>query len=239
MSRYFNQNSINLKEKIRKLMSRTEGVILQTINFQDYDQILSIFSPDLGIEKIFVKNSYRLLRKERAPSLLTQCEFIYRQGKSSFLTCDEFSILNYYLRLRKDFATLQAACDLLRLIQRSQLPGKPAPLLYKLLLKYLEGLDTLPDPRLVVASFRLKLMRHEGVLNLTNFCQTCQKTLSSFYFSRGECFCSTHSPRDAFLFSSQETALLQLLAYCRSLKELIPLSFSSDLEKKIDRSIEF
>jgi len=214
-------------------MYRTEGVILHTLNFQDYDQILSVFSPDLGVEKFFVKGSYRPLRKESAPSLLTHYEFVYRQGKGSFLICNEFSILNHYLGLRKNFATLQGACDLLRLIQDSQLPGKPAPSLYKLLLKYLDGLWSLPDPRLLVASFHLKLMRHEGILHLANHCQTCQRPLSSLYFSNGECFCSIHSPKNALHFSTEETAVLYQLAYCRTLKELILLSFPLDLEKKI------
>ena len=214
-------------------MYRTEGVVLHTINFRDYDQILSVFSPELGIEKFFVKGSHRPSRKGSAPSLLTHCEFVYRQGKGNFLLCDEFSILDHYLGLRKDFATLQAACNLLRLIQDSQLPGKPAPSLYKLLLKYLEGLRNLSDPKMLTASFHLKLMRHEGILHLAAICQTCQQPLSSLYFSEGECFCSIHSPKDALHFSSEETSLLYQLTYCRTLKELAFLSFPSELEKKI------
>lgn len=214
-------------------MYRIEGVVLHTINFRDYDQILSVFSPELGIEKFFVKGSFRSSRRGSTPSLLTQCEFVYRQGRGSLLICDEISVLNHYLELRKDFATLQGACNLIRLIQDSQLPGKPAPNLYKLLLKYLEGLRSLLNPKLLLTSFHLKLMRHEGILHLSSFCQTCQQPLSSLYFSEGECFCATHSPKDALHFSTEETGVLYNLTYCRSLKELASLSFPSDLEKKI------
>ena len=215
------------------LMHHTEGVILHTLNFQDYDQILTVFSSDLGVEKFFVKGSYRPSRKVNAPSLLTHCEFVYRQGRGSFLLCNEFSVLNHYLGVRKDFITLQAACDLLRLIQHSQLPGKPAPDLYKLLLKYLDGLSHMPNSGLLVASFHLKIMRHEGVLHLVDRCQKCCEPLSSLYFSYGECFCSAHSPIGALHFLPEETNLLYRLAYCRTLKELSSLSFSPELEKKI------
>ena len=85
---------------------RTEGVILHaSLNFRDYDQILTVFTPDEGIVKFIVKRSLTANGSINSP--LTRVEFVYSKGKSDLLLCREISLLKMHLELRKKIEWLR------------------------------------------------------------------------------------------------------------------------------------
>lgn len=214
-------------------MESTEGVILNTLHFKDYDLIVTVFSPGLGLCKFYVKGALRPSKKASAPCLLSRCEFEFRQGKGNLLICEEVTVVNQFLGLRRDYSTLEIACQLLQMLLRSQMPDKPAPDLYKLLLKYLEGLGSASDPKVIKASFQLKLLRHDGHFYLPEACQKCGKILEGFQYFYGECFCPGHEVAGSLHFNPEEADMLRILAYCRSLADLRGAVLASELEEKI------
>lgn len=176
---------------------RSEGVVLHALPFRDFDQILTIFSKDEGIVKLMVK-------KASATTPMSQIEFVYTKGRSEILKCQEVSVLNLHLNVRKSLPHLEAACDLLRAIQASQWAGRPAPDLYKLFVIYLNKIPNASNPYIYAASFRLKILKHEGLLN-----------------------------ENITGFSQQDAEVLSSLAFCRSMSELANLTISSSLFQKI------
>ena len=213
---------------------RTEGIILQAIKFQDYDQIITVFTPADGVVKFFVKGALRPKYNQGALTApLSRAEFVYKRGKSELLVCQEISMLNQHLSLRQDIDQLEAAFDLLLALISSQLGDTPAPDLYNLLVSYLEKLAIHSDPWALAASFRLKILRHEGRLGLSQNCAHCNTALQTLYFSEGECYCRSHAPPGSQEFDPEEIELLLALAYCRTHGQLAALTISSALRHKI------
>lgn len=186
---------------------RTEGIILQATKFQDFDQIVTLFTPEEGILRFMVKGALNpKLGKAALTAPLSRAEFIYSQGKSELYPCREISMLNSHLNLRENVLIMEAAFDFLQAIRATQLPHKAAPDLYKLLLIYLEKLPLIPDPKVLSTSFRLKTLRHEGLLNLST------------------------TP-----FSEEERSFLDTLANSRSFNQLAALSVTPVLWQKVRR----
>ena len=186
---------------------RTEGVILQAHDFKDYDQILTLFTTNRGLLKLVYKGGKSIRRRGgNVTSPLTRAEIIYVEGKSDLHRCRDISTLNHYLELRQSIESIQAGCELMRSLLRSQLVEKPSPLLYQLFLSYLDQLTHYIEPRILVASFQLKILRHDGLLG----------------------------DEEPF-FSDDEKDLVHSLAFCRSFKELKSLSFNLEFNQKVER----
>lgn len=214
---------------------RTEGIILQTIHFRDYDQIVTLFTADYGLIKTIVLGANRPKSKIFLEPLV-QAEWILFQRKSELFRCQELSIRNRHLNLRNHFSSLTAACDLLKLVESTQLPCKPDPELYQLLLRYLNRIPNASDPLALAASFQLKILQHEGLLRFSDTCSTCQRPLTLFYFHDGELYCDQHVPLKKEGFSFEEIGILFQLATSRSMEFLLKQQLPPGLYEKIGKN---
>jgi len=219
--------------------SKTEGVILQTLNFKDYDQILTVFSPQNGIQKFIFKGGQSSKKRKGSSSApLTRGEFIFHIKNSDLMVCSEISVLSHYLGIRKNLESLEAACAMVKAIQQTQQPGKPAPHLYTLFVKYFEKLSSTQHSHALLSSFLLKLLRHDGLLGALNQCSFCQLPPASLCLHGGEVFCQEHAPGGSLSFDEQEQDLLQKLLYSRTLSEISDLALSSATKQKVKDSFD-
>jgi len=217
---------------------RTEGIIIHALDFRDHDKILTVFSPDHGLIKLFLKGI--LIRRHSRPvtAPLTRSEFVCKKRTGDLLLCREMSTLDQQLILRRDLKTLEAACELLQLVKRTQFPDKPAPDLYRLMIQYLRFIPSLSIPDVLTTSFRLKLLRHEGLFGISTTCHHCGTALADFLVARGESFCRQHAPSQALLFSKKEGELLHHLAFCRNLTALPSPGFTINFKEKVAQFFE-
>jgi DNA repair protein RecO (recombination protein O) len=217
-------------------MEQTQGIILSTLNYQDYDVILTVFTPDRGLVKFFFKRgNSKKQRQGCSLDPLTCAEFIYSKGKGDLLLCTEISPINAHLEIRKDLKYLEAGCNLLRTIQQTQFPEKSSPPLYQLLLRYLGHISKMNAPENLDLSFRLKVLRHDGIFGITPFCTTCKIPLKEHCVFERESFCPSHAPTGSLLFNEEEANLILVLAYCRSLTEIPDSPIDPVFREKIDR----
>lgn len=213
---------------------RTEGIIVRAFSFQESDRIFTAFTPDEGLATFFFKGASNKKKGGAATTTpLTAVELIYSRGRGEMHPCYEASILNHHLPLRKNLPVLEAACEMLRTVSATQLPGKACGDLYRLLLIYLEKLPEALDPVAISASFHLKALRHEGLWNDHSSCTRCGTELSDSFFADGEAFCRQHAPRHAFPLTPSEKEILHLLAFCRDLTILAGLPMTEALACKI------
>lgn len=206
---------------------KSEGVILHALNFGDYDQILTLFTADYGLIKLMVKRA--LAKKGGQGALttpLTRVEFIMAKGRSDLFLCRELSLVNQHLQLRNSWESLSAAGDMVQALQATQLQLKPAPLIYALFTCYLDNLPSSSAPDALAASFRLKILRHEGLFGPTPACCHCNVALVEQSIATGQSYCREHAPAEAVHFSGAESETLILLTYGRSFAVLTasPLS---------------
>ncbi len=217
-------------------MEQTQGVILSTLNYQDYDLILTVFSSDRGLIKFFFKGGNSKKRRQGTPiDPLTCAEFMYSKGKGDLYLCHEISLINAHLDIRKELKFLEAGCNLVREIQQTQFPEKPSTPLYQLLLRYLGHIPKMNYPENLELSFKLKIMRHDGILGITPACTTCKTELKEHCVYEWESYCTQHAPTGSQLFVEEEANLLLVLAYCRSFAEVPDSPIDPIFREKIER----
>jgi len=206
---------------------KTEGIILRSIPFQDYDQILMLYTPDHGLISAVVKAARSQRRQlSSAISPLNRVELVFKRGKQDLHACRELSVLNHHLFLRENNELLKTACEFAQAIRTSQLPEKPSPELYTLLIKMIERIPETSALSSLLTAFRLKIIHHDGLLRWSSACSNCHKTLEDPHFYKGEPFCSEHCPSGGMRFSHREFQQLEALINSRSFHriEAIPVT---------------
>lgn len=147
---------------------RMEGIILHLLKIGDFDQLLTIFTREAGVIKVMFRGgrdgTLKCTGGGSCASPLTRVEVVYTVGRGELYRGRELTRMESYQTLRQDLSQLNAGCALLEAIRRSQIGEKPVPLLYSLLCLYLNRLTDLSDPGVAVASFYLKILKHEGLI---------------------------------------------------------------------------
>jgi len=185
-----------------------EGIILRAISLNDSKRILTAFLPNEGVISLAARAiSPSLGRLTAATSPLSRSELVYRRGRGEVHKLIEATLLSDHLALRSCAERLDCAGEIFQLLLHTQLPGKPAPLLYELTKAYLDRLQTTPSPKNLVASFFLKFLKHEGLFLWTQ----------------------TVPPG----FNKEEWHLAGLLAASRSFQEIESVLIANNFFKKV------
>lgn len=189
---------------------RIEGIVLKTFDYKENERIITIFTQTEGVITLIVKH---IKNKIAITTPFCQAEFLFTKGKSDLFKFQDGTILDDHHYLRQDLSHLQAAAEMVKIILKSQLPGKPAPKLYALLLAYLRRLPYFKDATPLLTSFYLKILTHEGLL-------------------------SWESPHlFPIQFTHPDWDLLKRLALTRSFKEIEGVHITPDLNLKLKNKI--
>lgn len=213
------------------MVNKTEAVVLNCIPFKDSHQLVTIFTLDLGMCRAI--GPFSRLSKNALFGMLTPLNLIevsFRPSRSDLLKIETASLLNAHLQLRINYERLTHACTMLSLLAKAQFPFKPAPLVFILLKNYLNLMLDAKSPEAVLASFQLKILRHEGLISVTNRCGLCGLEPKEIGFEEGRTVCKTHSP--SIFFNEEETAYFYALALSTSTKLLRELEIPDTLLPK-------
>lgn len=214
------------------LEEKTEGIVLRSQDFKERHRIITLFTPQ-GLISLIVKNISR--KNSRLLSLTTPfChgEYHYRRNNSELLHFHDGAIIDEHLNLRQSYGILQAAGTLANAILTSQMPDKPAPALFALYKSYHKQVPCFTDPTNLIASFYLKLLKHEGLLSITSHCARCEETPARL-LDNGESLCSQHHTEGGLLFSSSEWETLLFLDNAQHFSNLRTLNIPPFLFQKI------
>ncbi len=212
----------------------TEGIVTHVIKYQEHDQILTVFTPDLGVIKVFASGSTLGKSQLRGTHLgLTRVEVVCSEGKSDLYKCREISLLNAYLHLRQNASILNAALEMTKAIAHSQFPHKPAAELFRLFAYYLDKLKGCEYPETLQASFLMKILKHEGLLQINFACSNCQTSIKEMLLYEGECYCRQHAPASSLEFNEEQSLVLYLITHTRRIQELLTLSLDQALQENI------
>ncbi len=213
---------------------RTDAIVLKAQSLRERDQIVTLFSKEFGIINCVFKGFRASSQKNSGPcGPLTRAEFILSGRNPDLMSCGEISILSHYLEIRKHLGRLESACQMLQAVKKTQLPGKPAPLLYVLLVKYLEALSETSHPETLAESFFLKLFRHEGRLGHLGICSVCNAPLERLFLSHGEGFCALHAKAGSLVFESGELHTALVLLYSQKIGEISTIFLPPSLRDKL------
>jgi DNA repair protein RecO (recombination protein O) len=212
---------------------KTEGIVLRSQEFKEHHRIITLFSPQ-GLISLIVKSVSR--KNTRLLALTTPFsygEFIYHQGRSELFRLHDGTVFDAHLILRQSLKSLQTAGALANAILSSQMAGKPAPALFLLYKSYHKQVPCFDDPAPLLASFYLKLLKHEGLLSISPHCTSCAGTPANLLHN-GESICSQHPIEHAMHFSSSEWETLLSLDGAQQFSALRTLSLSPFFSEKIN-----
>ncbi|MBS0653333.1 MAG: DNA repair protein RecO [Verrucomicrobia bacterium] len=199
---------------------KAEGIVLRAFDYKDRQRIITVFTQESGIISLIIKGiSKKNFRLLSLSTPFSQVEVHFKKGKTDLFRYVDGTIIDEHLRLREQYAYLQTAGGLAQAILQSQLPGKPAPSLYLLFRSFLKQVPLFDNHATLLASFRLKLLRHEGLLALSPECTHCTDAPAR-YLLQGESVCALHQAPSAIAFNEEEWGTLNHLESTQQFSKL-------------------
>lgn len=214
-------------------MKRITGIVLNAIPYQDYHLIATVFTEEEGICKFFCHYA----RSKKSPYMgcfepMQLVEVEYHPTHHELEKIISASPVRTFPNLRHSYAHLNCGMKILKTILSALPIRKPAPLLYKLTLVFFEMLSSSPYPESLLASFQLKILRHEGILHMSPNCLACHQEIKIGVFLEGVFQCAQHSK--GVSFSEEETQLLLSLALLIEPPILKSISAPTELLQWVD-----
>lgn len=139
---------------------KTKGIVLKAIPLKDRQKILTVFSQDLGICSILLKNIST--KKAIFTNLFCEAEFVFSKKNSDLLLFQEGSIVDLHLPLRNSLRALQTAGSIAKAVLENQFPGRASPALYALFSSFLKNLHLYKNKEAFLGCFYLKMLLAEG-----------------------------------------------------------------------------
>ncbi len=213
---------------------RVEGVVLRATPYKENDRILTLLTPDRGVISLYVR---RLSKNKPAVLNLTtplcRAEFVFKKGRTELYHFLDGTIIDLHLPLRRSYRHLDIAGKILQAILKTQMPGKDSCALYLLLISFLKKLPKAKEPETFWATFQLKILKHEGLLEITKNCLSCASALA-MQILNGESRCARCGGELGFPFKDEEWKTLCTLFDARSFDPLLALKLSPSLTNGID-----
>ncbi|MDR1997660.1 MAG: DNA repair protein RecO [Candidatus Margulisbacteria bacterium] len=141
---------------------RLEGLVLRKKILRDSDLMLQVFSQSEG--RIWLVRERALKKPQAGLDLFCQNEFIVAQARD-FTPIYQTSNLALFSNIRRDYARLQAAAQAVKTVEKITSSLQPNPGLYRLLLNYLQDLNSLAAPELdnIKSDWHRAVLQNEGL----------------------------------------------------------------------------
>ena len=191
---------------------KTEGLLLKATPYLNDQKILKVLTPNDGLISLIAKKKHQKIFLD--PFLLAQ--FVFKKGKSEIHTLIDVSLINDLSEIRQNLDSIHAAAAIAKDLLSTQVPDKPSGKLFTLASIYLQKIHKISNLRALVSSFRLKVLIHEGLIDLNSnqFAQHCQLNAHLF-------------------LSMKESSQAQTLGLSKSLQEITAEEIDIELELKI------
>ena len=192
-------------------MENVRGLVLASLDYREKEKILRIYTKEKGKLSL-------IIRQKPGNHLLTtplsEGEFIFNRQRGNLHSVKDASLINPRLHLRKTLSILKSAGAFLQVVIHSQLDEKPTPCLYELLTSYLDHLPKSPNHALLIASFKLKLLKYEGLIGespLPSYTDKEWQELLSFIEIRS--YTTLYQTQNPYLFESLAERLCRTLDF--------------------------
>lgn len=142
----------------------TEAIVLTHVRYRDDQWIIKMLTLSGGIVSVMSKGMKQAhLRSLVSP--LSRLEVVYLETERGLYKLQEATLIESYYFLRTRWEYLDAAGRIASSICALQCEGKPAPLLYQLMIACLKQIPHCQNSSIMVLFFHLKLYMHEGLIS--------------------------------------------------------------------------
>lgn len=188
---------------------KCEGIILDILDFQDFHQILTVYSKEDGILKMIRKFGKK---KKESISAGYCCDFLYKVGKGDLTNVIEMKVIDGFPKMRERLESIEGVLECLQAIRISQMQGRESEKLYLLFKTVLKFISEVFDPKRLVSSFYLKILLHDGLLGFDSEGKLQESSLA---------------------WSLEEEKELYILTFDRTVKRIEEIPLSEGLFPKI------
>lgn len=174
------------------MLHRTEGVVLTSAPYGEADLIVTHFTPDLGIVKLFAK-SPRKIRSRFGSSLepLTHSRIAFwgkEDAKLPKLT--QSDIIYPFQKIRNSLELFLCIAEIIELILHFIPERDENRAVYALLINTLQEIENHGNETILINQFKVKLLSFVGFAPKLDVCGRCGKIGDSFYVSDGTVLCN-------------------------------------------------
>jgi DNA repair protein RecO (recombination protein O) len=166
--------------------TKTEGVILSSVNFGEGHKIINIFTDNLGkieTSAFGVRKTKSRFGSKLEPFTHTRL-MLYRKSEESLFTVKDAEAVSHNSAIREDFQKFVVGSALIEPVVRFVETGSKDRDLFRLLVKSLATLNSMmPDKALYLLSiYDLKFLAVMGYRQQTESCTRCEKRISGSPF---------------------------------------------------------
>lgn len=166
-------------------MEATNGIVLNGHPYGDYGLIAVVFTEKQGLLKFALPFQRAAKNKWRGLFLpLQEIELQFKLTLKELETVKQACLLSPHLELRNSLEVLEAASLMAKALLQTLPPGESSPVLYALFKKYLFLLPQAPHPSVLLASFKMKTLMHEGLLDPEELVSSDRNFLTALCLTR-------------------------------------------------------
>ncbi|ANH78390.1 DNA repair protein RecO [Candidatus Chlamydia sanziniae] len=202
------------------------GVVLESQPLGKNHLRTTLFSPG-GLITFFAKHGQTLLCSHREALIpVSLGSYTLNSSPTKLRSLAHAEIRNNFIEIKRAYPLLEASGKMIRALLISQWREKPSPKLFSLFLNFLHRLPQSKNPRFFSAIFILKLLQHEGILDLSPTCSLCKKNLSNgpCYRYQGQKLCKNHAHTEAIVMEKEEEQVLHAIVHAKQFYELLKLT---------------
>jgi DNA repair protein RecO len=185
-----------------------EGIILDSIPFEDYHRIITFYNPENGVMKIFIKNALRYAAKFSFLKPLCKVDLILKTGKKDLYYLEEGHFIKNFLESINHFEQIEIGSMLIKSLLATQYNNRASKEVYLLFEVFLSALSIVKHPENLLRCFQIKTLSHEDLFNKDDL-------------------------ENYLLFSKEEKMQLLSLEKVKSLSELDEMNIGKTLGLKI------
>lgn len=172
---------------------KTTGLVLRHTNVGEYDRMLSILSPDLGVIRVSAKGARSMKAGlHNATRCFCYGEFVLYTAKHDIYSLKSAAPLRIFMELAEDLDRLETATEIAKFASFLCLTADYAASMLRLVLGSLHLLCQNASPHRIHFTFRLKAAQIAGFAPDFSGCATCGKSAVPVWFDaeNGTCLCA-------------------------------------------------
>ncbi|MGL4624263.1 MAG: DNA repair protein RecO [Culicoidibacterales bacterium] len=198
------------------MATEIKGIVTRRIDFKENDEIISVFSQELGRVPLLVRGAKRANSRYKA---LTQ---LFTYGDFGISQRDGLSLLyqgetiDYFSRLKMNYQAMSHAAYLCELINQVGVDYQPDPELFTWFLTCLQLMDEGHEPEGLTLAFELQILMRLGIALQLSGCAICQsQQIIGFSLAMGGFVCANHAPQNRQQLVDQPLVIKTLIALSR------------------------
>jgi DNA repair protein RecO (recombination protein O) len=159
------------------MKSKTEAIIISSMNLGEADKLVTFFSVDRGIQKGVAKNARKSFRRFGAGlEAFTTCRLhLYEREHQELVRIESIDIINQPADICRDLNRTAAGSVMLELVKELAPPGECNTAAFYLLAQVIELLNAGEDPVFLLRIFEIRLLSVLGYQPKLDYCLSCGK----------------------------------------------------------------